>query len=86
MPFLLLPFRPNVDVSAAKLFVRNYFNALAGNGAYASEEDLQRELRLTEPAVRNHTPPPARRSHTRPARARWRETRRNPPKNRDHGS
>lgn len=32
--------------------MRNYFGSLAGTGSYLSEEELQRELRLTDPMVR----------------------------------
>jgi hypothetical protein len=47
MPFLLLPFRPTSDPSAARTFVRNFFeraNAMHG-------DFLRQELRLTEPMV-----------------------------------
>ena len=50
VPFLLLPFRPSSDPSAAKTFIRNYFfpqterTKLAG---YA----LTKELRMTEVMV-----------------------------------
>ncbi|CZS98853.1 related to morphogenesis-related protein MSB1 [Rhynchosporium agropyri] len=44
-PFLLLPFRPTSDPSAARSFVRNFFDrGLKG-------EMLAQELRLTEPMV-----------------------------------
>lgn len=55
MPFLLLPFRPASDPSAARTFIRNYFN-----GSFDPEiekirrlegEHLSQELRLTEPMV-----------------------------------
>ncbi|KAL2063786.1 hypothetical protein VTL71DRAFT_5591 [Oculimacula yallundae] len=45
MPFLLLPFRPTSDPSAARSFVRNFFE----RGLYG--EMLAHELRLTEPMV-----------------------------------
>ncbi|RPA96170.1 hypothetical protein L873DRAFT_1695373 [Choiromyces venosus 120613-1] len=47
-PFLLLPFRPNSDASAARTFIRNFFNPEKGplRGPH-----LQQELRLTEPVV-----------------------------------
>ncbi|KAI9805408.1 MAG: hypothetical protein M1825_000659 [Sarcosagium campestre] len=48
MPFLLLPYRPTSDPSAARVFVRNYFNAAVEGG---QEEMLQQELRLAEPMV-----------------------------------
>jgi len=47
MPFLLLPFRPTSDPSAARTFVRHFFdpnNRLHG-------DVLAQELRLTEPMV-----------------------------------
>ncbi|OBT73796.1 hypothetical protein VF21_07998 [Pseudogymnoascus sp. 05NY08] len=47
VPFFLLPFRPTSDPSAARTFIRNYFDgkqALQG-------DDLLQELRLTEPMV-----------------------------------
>ncbi|PVH72256.1 hypothetical protein DL98DRAFT_80402 [Cadophora sp. DSE1049] len=44
-PFLLLPFRPTSDPSAARSFVRNFFE----RGLYG--EMLAQELRLTEPMV-----------------------------------
>jgi hypothetical protein len=45
IPFLLLPFRPTSDPSAARTFVRNFFDRnLHG-------EALAQELRLTEPMV-----------------------------------
>ena len=50
MPFLLLPFRPASDPSAARSFVRNYF----GNGIHKPSlqgEYLLQELRLIEPPV-----------------------------------
>lgn len=48
VPFFLLPFRPTSDPSAARTFIRNYFDGkqtLQG-------DDLLQELRLTEPMVR----------------------------------
>jgi hypothetical protein len=50
MPFLLLPFRPTSDPSAARTFVRNYFFP-PGDRAVPQGEQLMRELRLTEPMV-----------------------------------
>ncbi|KFY70240.1 hypothetical protein V499_09333 [Pseudogymnoascus sp. VKM F-103] len=47
VPFFLLPFRPTSDPSAARTFIRNYFDGkqtLQG-------DDLLQELRLTEPMV-----------------------------------
>lgn len=52
-PFLLLPFRPSSDPSAARTFVRNYFNQSFDKGAPVSGDELMQELRLTEPMVRN---------------------------------
>lgn len=48
VPFFLLPFRPTSDPSAARTFIRNYFD---GKHALHGENLLQ-ELRLTEPMVR----------------------------------
>ncbi|KAJ6111752.1 hypothetical protein N7523_007813 [Penicillium sp. IBT 18751x] len=50
-PFLLLPFRPSSDPSAARTFVRNYFNQCFDKGAPVSGDELIQELRLTEPMV-----------------------------------
>jgi Domain of unknown function (DUF1708) len=48
MPFMLLPFRPTSDPSAARTFIRNFFDkGLALHGEY-----LTQELRLTEPMVK----------------------------------
>ncbi len=47
MPFLLLPFRPTSDPSAARTFIRNYFDR--AQSLYG--EVLAQELRLTEPMV-----------------------------------
>ncbi|OBT70117.1 hypothetical protein VE03_00550 [Pseudogymnoascus sp. 23342-1-I1] len=47
VPFFLLPFRPTSDPSAARTFIRNYFD---GKHALHGENLLQ-ELRLTEPMV-----------------------------------
>lgn len=46
MPFLLLPFRPTSDPSAARTFIRNFFDK-----RQLSREMLAQELRLTEPMV-----------------------------------
>ena len=54
-PFLLLPFRPSSDPSAARTFVRNYFNQSFDQGAPVSGDALMQELRLTEPMVRKTT-------------------------------
>ena len=51
MPFLLLPFRPTSDPSAARSFVRNYFGAGIEKSGQLQGERLQQELRLTEPMV-----------------------------------
>ncbi|KAA8575004.1 hypothetical protein MFRU_002g03640 [Monilinia fructicola] len=45
-PFLLLPFRPTSDPSAARTFIRNFFDKRHLGG-----EMLAQELRLTEPMV-----------------------------------
>jgi hypothetical protein len=47
MPFLLLPFRPTSDPSAARTFIRSFFDR--GQALYG--EYLKQELRLTEPMV-----------------------------------
>ncbi|KAL9130512.1 MAG: hypothetical protein Q9217_001332 [Psora testacea] len=49
MPFLLLPFRPASDPSAARTFVRNYFSM--DKGVHLVGERLEQELILTEPMV-----------------------------------
>ncbi|MCJ1306499.1 hypothetical protein MMC25_000142 [Agyrium rufum] len=49
MPFLLLPFRPASDPSAARSFIRNFFGQSYGNTL--SGERLSQELLLTEPMV-----------------------------------
>lgn len=49
MPFLLLPFRPTSDPSAARTFVRNYFSPATGSPLKGNA--LQQELRLSEPMV-----------------------------------
>ncbi|KAL8716991.1 MAG: hypothetical protein Q9225_005727 [Loekoesia sp. 1 TL-2023] len=48
MPFLLLPFRPASDPSAARTFIRNFFSEERGP---LQGERLQQELMLTEPMV-----------------------------------
>ena len=55
MPFLLLPFRPASDPSAARTFIRNYFNRTTDMGRRMQGDDLSHELRLTEPLVRRQT-------------------------------
>ncbi|KAJ6114597.1 hypothetical protein N7486_000375 [Penicillium sp. IBT 16267x] len=50
-PFLLLPFRPSSDPSAARTFIRNYFNQSFEQGAPVSGDALMQELRLNEPMV-----------------------------------
>lgn len=49
MPFLLLPFRPASDPSAARTFIRNFFNE---ERSPLQGERLEQELMLTEPMVR----------------------------------
>lgn len=56
-PFLLLPYRPSSDPSAARTFIRNYFNQSFDKGAPVSGDELMQELRLTEPMVRNQQSP-----------------------------
>ena len=53
LPFLLLPFRPNADTSAAKTFIRAYFKYGEGPSSELAGVQLQREVRLIEPLVRN---------------------------------
>ncbi|KAL8872451.1 MAG: hypothetical protein Q9174_001921 [Haloplaca sp. 1 TL-2023] len=48
MPFLLLPFRPASDPSAARSFIRNFFNEDRG---ILQGRQLEQELILTEPPV-----------------------------------
>ena len=50
-PFLLLPFRPTSDPSAARTFVRNFFGGGIDKTGQLQGERLQQELRLTEPMV-----------------------------------
>lgn len=50
LPFLLLPFRPASDPSAARTFVRNFFSM--ERGSELKGERLEQELMLTEPMVR----------------------------------
>lgn len=52
MPFLLLPFRPSSDPSAARNFVRNFFKSSYEGTRQFSGDGLQQELRLAEPLVR----------------------------------
>ena len=54
IPFLLLPFRPASDPSAARTFVRNYFSM--DKGTQLVGERLEQELILTEPMVSICTP------------------------------
>lgn len=49
MPFLLLPFRPASDPSAARTFIRNFFSM--ERGTELKGERLEQELMLTEPMV-----------------------------------
>ena len=51
MPFLLLPFRPASDPSAARTFIRNFFD----EDRELKGERLNQELMLTEPMVRQDT-------------------------------
>ena len=52
IPFLLLPFRPASDPSAARTFIRNYFSM--DKGTQLVGERLEQELILTEPMVSVH--------------------------------
>ena len=56
MPFLLLPFRPASDPSAAKSFIRNFFNPGQGRPGTMRGEALEQEMRLTEPMVEEPLP------------------------------
>ncbi|CAK7274682.1 hypothetical protein SEPCBS119000_006297 [Sporothrix epigloea] len=47
IPFLLLPFRPTSDPSAVRTFIRHFFD----QNAPPAGENLQQELRMTEPMV-----------------------------------
>ena len=49
MPFLLLPFRPASDPSAARTLIRNFFSS--ERGFELKGERLEQELILTEPVV-----------------------------------
>ncbi|KAJ5233527.1 uncharacterized protein N7469_005293 [Penicillium citrinum] len=51
VPFLLLPFRPSSDPSAARTFIRNYFNQSFERGSPVNGDALTQELRLYEPMV-----------------------------------
>lgn len=51
VPFLLLPFRPSSDPSAAKTFVRNYFFPI-GDRKKPSGQALLKELKMAEVMVR----------------------------------
>lgn len=53
MPFLLLPFRPASDPSAARSFIRNFFNP--DRALQAQGDRLSQELLLTEPMVSTKT-------------------------------
>ncbi|GAB1208874.1 hypothetical protein APSETT445_007639 [Aspergillus pseudonomiae] len=50
-PFLLLPFRPASDASAARTFIRNYFNQAQAKGSPPKGDALAQELRLTDPIL-----------------------------------
>jgi len=50
-PFLLLPFRPETDISAPRTFIRNFFKANREGSHDFRGAALQKELRLTEPYV-----------------------------------
>ncbi|OOG00186.1 hypothetical protein ASPCADRAFT_204075 [Aspergillus carbonarius ITEM 5010] len=50
-PFLLLPFRPSTDASAARTFIRNYFTQSLERGSPLSGDALAQELRLSDPMV-----------------------------------
>lgn len=50
VPFLLLPFRPSSDPSAAKTFIRNYFFP-PPDRKKLSGQSLMKELKMTEVMV-----------------------------------
>ncbi|OJJ48607.1 hypothetical protein ASPZODRAFT_130697 [Penicilliopsis zonata CBS 506.65] len=50
-PFLLLPYRPASDPSAARSWVRNYFTSAVDKSAPWTGDVLVQELRLTDPLV-----------------------------------
>ncbi|KAL4810167.1 hypothetical protein BDV18DRAFT_130417 [Aspergillus unguis] len=50
-PFMLLPFRPSSDTSAARTFIRNYFSQSLKRGSPFAGDELVQELRLTDPMV-----------------------------------
>lgn len=50
MPFLLLPFRPSSDPSAAKTFIRNYFFPPPDRKRWTGD-GLTKELKMTEVMV-----------------------------------
>lgn len=55
IPFLLLPFRPTSDPSAAKSFIRNFFSPppeRTDRPGPLQGSQLAQELRLSEPMVR----------------------------------
>ena len=56
MPFLLLPFRPTSDPSAARNFVRNFFKSTYDGTRQFTGGGLQQELRLAEPLVGHNYP------------------------------
>ncbi|KAI9891026.1 MAG: hypothetical protein M1814_003377 [Vezdaea aestivalis] len=51
LPFMLLPFRPNSDSNGAKTFIRSYFGPDSTRGIQLRGQNLQQELKLTEPDV-----------------------------------
>lgn len=51
MPFVILPFRPETDVSGAKGFIRNFFKTVYGESTAYSGEGLRRETKLHDPIV-----------------------------------
>jgi len=50
-PFLLLPFRPETDVTPTRTFIRNFFTSNRDGSHEYRAVALQQELRLTEPEV-----------------------------------
>lgn len=50
-PFLLLPYRPDIDSNSSRMFIGNFFKAnMQGSRDYTGSA-LRQELRLTEPEI-----------------------------------
>jgi hypothetical protein len=48
IPFMLLSFRPTSDLSAARMFIRNFFD----RGQALHSQYLTQEFRMTKPMVK----------------------------------